>query len=64
MVARAEDFRLNDHPIRRILGPALGWAALAAIVALIRRATREPRVTPMSEHWLANHDRGSNRFDY
>ena len=64
MVARAEELRLNAHPIRRILRPALGWAAFAAIVALIRRATREPRVTPMSEQWLASHDRGSNRFDY
>ena len=64
MVARAEELRLDDHPIRKVLRPAIGWAAVAAVVALIRRMAREPRVTPMSEQWLASHDRSSNPLDY
>jgi len=65
MVARAEELRLHDeHPIRRLLRPALGWAAVAAVVAVIRRATREPRVTRMSDQWLSSHNHDSNRFDY
>ena len=64
MAAHAEELHLEHHPIRKVLRPALGWAALAAVIALIRRKAREPRVTPMSERWLSSHDRDPNRFDY
>ena len=64
MVARAEELQLHEHPIRRMLGPAIGWAMLAALVALVRRVTREPRVAPMSDEWLSSQHYDSNRFDY
>jgi hypothetical protein len=64
MVAHAEELHLDQHPARKFLRPALSLAALAALVALIRRATREPRVTPMSDQWLASQHHDSNRFDY
>jgi len=63
MVARAEELRLDEPPIRRYLRPALGWAAVAALLAFIRRVTREPRIPPMSDQWLASQQHNSNRFD-
>ena len=64
MAVRAEELRLDAQPLRKFLRPAIGVAAMAAVVALIRRATREPRLTPMSEQWLACQQHDSNRFDY
>ena len=54
MAVRVERLRLPERPHRGLLRPILGWAAFAAIVAMIRKVTREPSVTRMSDRWLAS----------
>ncbi len=44
-----------------VVKPLLGCAAMVAIVALIRRYTREPSLPRMSEHWLVSHQSVFNR---
>jgi len=64
MPARVESFPVPHRPVRRILGPVLGWAFLAAVVALIHRYTRQPSLPRMSDQWLLSHQADFNRGDY
>jgi hypothetical protein len=62
MPARVEQFPIRQEPTSvGVLKPLLGCAAVVAVVALIRRYTREPSLPRMSEHWLASHQRVFNR---
>jgi hypothetical protein len=61
MPARVEQFPLRRDTSAGVLRPLLGGAALLAIVALIRRYTREPSLPRMSEHWLVSHQSVFNR---
>ncbi len=61
MPAHIEIFPLPHRPNRRILKPALGWALVAALLALVKRATREPSLPRMSDQWLLSHQREFNR---
>jgi hypothetical protein len=62
--ARVERFPLQHGTSASVLKPLLGWAALAAILALIRRVTREPSLPRMSEQWLLGHQHQFNRDQY
>jgi hypothetical protein len=44
-----------------VLKPQIGWAAVATIVAWIRRVTTEPSLPRMSEEWLLSHQSDFNR---
>jgi hypothetical protein len=61
MPARVEQFPLRRDTSAGVLKPLLGCAALVAIVAVIRRYTREPSLPRMSEHWLVSHQSVFNR---
>ena len=61
MPARIEQFPLRRDTSVGVLKPLLGCAALVAIVALVRRYTREPSLPRMSEHWLVGHQSEFNR---
>jgi hypothetical protein len=61
MPARVEQFPLRRDTSAGVFKPLLGCAALVAIVALIRRYTREPSLPRMSEHWLVSHRSVFNR---
>jgi hypothetical protein len=64
MPARVERFPVQHGTSVSVLKPVLGWAALAAILALIRRVTREPSLPRMSEQWLLSHQHQFNRDQY
>jgi hypothetical protein len=64
MPARVERFPLQHGTSSSVLKPLLGWAALAAVLALIRRITREPSLPRMSEQWLLSHQPQFNRDPY
>lgn len=61
MPARVESFpqlprrQPERHPIRQVLAPLIGWACVAAALALVRRLTRQPSLPRMSDQWLASH---------
>ena len=61
MPARVEQFPLRQETSAGVLKPLLGCAALVAMVALIRRYTREPSLPRMSEQWLLGHQSAFNR---
>lgn len=61
MAVHVEGLRLPNRPVRRLFLPALGWAAVAGVLAMIRRITREPSLPRMSDHWLASR-RDTNEF--
>ena len=61
MPARVEQFPIRRDTSAGVLKPLLGCAALVAIVALIRRYTRDPSLPRMSEHWLVSHRSVFNR---
>ena len=61
MPARVEQFPLHRDTSVGVFKPLLGCAVAVAIVALIRRYTREPSLPRMSEHWLLSHQSEFNR---
>ena len=61
MPARVEQFPIRQETSIGVLRPLLGCAALVAVVALIRRYTREPSLPRMSEQWLLSHQSEFNR---
>jgi hypothetical protein len=61
MPARAERIPFQSSTERAVLKPLLGRAALATIVAWIRRVAREPSLPRMSEQWLLSHQSEFNR---
>ena len=65
MPARVEGFPIHHHrPGRGLLGPVLGWAFVATLLAVIRRVTREPSLPRMSEQWLLSHQSDFYRDGY
>lgn len=64
MSARAEQLQFQQHASGTILKPLLGWAALATVLALIRRYTREPKLPRMSEQWMLSHQTEFHRDQY
>jgi hypothetical protein len=64
MPAHVERLPLQPAASRSVLKPLLGWAALVAVVALVRRFTREPSLPRMSDQWLDSHQREFNRDQY
>ena len=64
MPARVEGFPVPHRPVRQILKPVLGWAFVAAVLAVVRRYTRQPSLPRMSEQWLHSHQADFNRHDY
>jgi hypothetical protein len=61
MPARVEQFPIRRDTSVGVLKPLLGCAAVVAIVALIRRYTREPSLPRMSEQWRVSHQSVFNR---
>jgi len=63
MPARVDSFPVSHHPAPawRLLKPALGWAIVAAGVALFRRYAQQPALPRMSEQWLLSHQSEFNR---
>jgi hypothetical protein len=61
MPARVEQFPLRRDTSVGVVKPLLGCAAVVAIIAIIRRYTREPSLSRMSEHWLVSHQSEFNR---
>jgi hypothetical protein len=61
MPARVEQFPLRRDTSVGVVKPLLGCAAVVAIIAIIRRYTREPSLPRMSEHWLVSHQSEFNR---
>ena len=61
MPARVEQFPVRRDTSVGVLKPLLGCAAVVAIVALIRRYTREPSLPRMSEQWMGSHQSVFNR---
>jgi len=61
MPARVEGFPLPQRPGRQIIKPVLGWAFVAAVLALIRRYTHQPSLPRMSDHWMLSHQSDFNR---
>jgi hypothetical protein len=61
MSVRAEQLPLQQESSGSILKPLLGWAAVIAVAALIRRYTREPSLPRMSEQWLLSRQAEFNR---
>ena len=64
MPARVESFPLPHRPSRRSLKPVLGWAFVAALLAVLRRVTRQPSLPKMSEQWLLSHQHEFSRDEY
>jgi hypothetical protein len=42
----------------------LGWAVVAAVLALIHRYARQPPLPRMSDQWLLSHQADFNRDAY
>ncbi|HXD16956.1 MAG TPA: hypothetical protein VN654_08065 [Vicinamibacterales bacterium] len=65
MPARIERFTPLPHPTGRpVLGPVLGWAFVAGLLAVIRRLTRQPSLPKMSEQWLLSRQADFHRDQY
>ena len=64
MPAHVERLPLPHRPARHVLKPVLGWAFVAAVVAVIRRFAQQPSLPRMSEHWLLSHQNDFNRNEY
>jgi hypothetical protein len=55
MSAQADQITL-PAPLRWLVLPAVGWALMTTAFEALRRRAREPKVSPMSEQWLRQHD--------
>jgi len=64
MSTTAEGLSFPYRPLRRILGPVLGWAFLITALATLRHMALKPRMPRMSEQWLRSHQTEFNRLDY
>lgn len=64
MPARVESFPLPHQSGGRSLGPVLGWAFVAALIAIIRRLARQPSLPRMSDQWLLSHQADFHRDLY
>jgi hypothetical protein len=64
MSVRAEQLPLQPQSSGSVLKPLLGWAALVAFIAIVRRYTREPSLPRMSEQWLLSRQAEFNRDQY
>jgi len=64
MPARVASFPLPHRQSSRLLWPVLGWAFVAALVAVIRRKAQQPALPRMSEQWLLSHQREAYRDEY
>jgi hypothetical protein len=65
MLARVERFTLPHQTDRHMmLGPVLGWALVAALLAIIRRLARQPSLPRMSEQWLLSRQVDFHRDQY
>jgi len=65
MPARVERFPLPHQTDRHMmLGPVLGWALVAALLAIIRRLARQPSLPRMSEQWLLSRQADFHRDQY
>jgi len=64
MPARVEQFPLPQRDAGNLWKPLLGWAAVAATLAVIRRLAREPSLPRMSDEWLASQQSEFNRDEY
>jgi hypothetical protein len=64
MAARAEGVSFPGHPLRWLVGPALGWVLVTTLIAVIRRRATKPSLPRMSPQWLHSHDREFKSLDY
>jgi len=64
MSARVEQVVAFHRPRRGILKPILGWAFVAALIAVIRRIARQPTLPRMSEQWLQSRQTDFSREQY
>jgi hypothetical protein len=64
MPAHVEVFPLPQRPDRHIIKPVLGWALVAAVLAVLRRYTRQPSLPRMSDQWMLSHQSDFNRDGY
>jgi len=64
MPARVETFPLPHGSGRRNFNPVLGWALVLALLAIIRRLTRQPSLPRMSDQWLLSHQADFHRDQY
>jgi len=64
MPARVERFPFPQRPDRQFIKPVLGWAFVAAVLALIRRYTHQPSLPRMSGQWMLSHQSDFNRAGY
>jgi hypothetical protein len=64
MAARVERFTLPPGPGHQLLGPILGWAFVATLLAFVRRFTRQPSLPRMSDQWLLSHQADFHRDSY
>ena len=52
-------------PLRWVVIPALGWAAFAAVTAILRKRVQRPSLPPMSDDWLRSNAADAGRHsDY
>ena len=61
MPARAERLPFQSSTEDGVVKPLGGWAALATVVAWMRRVATEPSLPRMSEEWLLSHQSDFNR---
>jgi hypothetical protein len=64
MSARVESFPLPHASGRRNFNRVLAWAFVAALLAVIRRLTRQPSLPRMSDQWLLSHQADFHRDAY
>jgi hypothetical protein len=63
MSTTAEGLSFPYRPLRRILGPVVGWAFLITALATLRQMALKPSMPRMSEQWLLSHQTEFNRRD-
>ena len=61
MPARAERLPFQSSTEHGVVKSLIGRAALATVVAWIRRVATEPSLPRMSEEWLLSHQSDFNR---
>ena len=64
MPARVERFPLPHETGRQLFRPILGWAFVAALLAIVRRVARQPSLPKMSEQWLLSRQADFDREQY